>query len=63
MSFHPLLPAQTELDALRDELRRTAEGLRRVARRLESSEPLPRADGDAPPTLQFVRGGRWQAAR
>ena len=59
MKSHPLLPSDSDLAALRMELRRTAEDLRRVARSLRRVPSLPRADEQELPLLRFIRGGLW----
>jgi hypothetical protein len=70
MTPHPLLPAETDLTALKLELRRTAADLRRVARSLrteacaaEVTAPAPEPEPQAALSLRFLRGGLWNRLR
>lgn len=63
MTTHPLLPAETDLTALRLELRRTAADLRRVARSLCAAPVVAPPRTPQPPVLRFLPGGRWSGLR
>ena len=63
MTLHPLLPAEAELTALRDEMHRTARQLRRVARDLRSTPERTTGTTRRPLALRVLRGGLWPVAR
>lgn len=63
MTPHPLLPAETDLTALRLELRRTAADLRRVARSLTTAPAGEQVPPPRSPALRFLPGGLWGGLR